>query len=115
MSAESPAQVVWATCGPVVEVVAAVAGAGRPPEVVDRDRLDADLGESNRQLLVVVVQAADVRQDHDRLAGGLGGQAWKARNSLPSAAWRVSEAWSTAAPATRRDRRGLSRSKHMVA
>ena len=46
---------------------------GGPPEVVDRERVHARLGEAERQLLVVRVQAADVRQDDDgRPRGGLG-------------------------------------------
>ena len=48
-------------------------GGGRPPEVVDRQCLDACLGEPKGEFLVVVVQAADVGQDDDPGPGRLGG------------------------------------------
>ena len=49
----------------VLEVVAALRDAGGAAEVVDRDRDVAALGEAERELLVEVVEAAHVRQDHD--------------------------------------------------
>jgi hypothetical protein len=49
----------------VREVVAALADAGSPAEVVDRDRLDPALPEAKRELLVEPVEAADVRKDDD--------------------------------------------------
>src|SRR5581483_7739692 len=50
---------------PVLEVVAALLRAGRAAEVVDRERRMAALGESECELLVEAVEAADVRKDHD--------------------------------------------------
>ena len=44
---------------PVLEVVTTLADAGRPAEVVDRDRGDPELGEAQRELLVETVEAAD--------------------------------------------------------
>ena len=49
----------------VLEVVAALLGAGRAPEVVEGDRCVAALCEAQRQLLVEAVEAADVREDDD--------------------------------------------------
>jgi hypothetical protein len=48
----------------VIEALAAIVGRRRTAEVVDRDRVDAAFGEPQRELLVEVVQAADVREDH---------------------------------------------------
>jgi len=60
----------------VLEVLAALVDTGAPTEVVDRDRGIAALREAQRQLLVEVVEAADVGEDHhadrDRLLGGGG-------------------------------------------
>jgi hypothetical protein len=67
----------------VGEVVVALADAGRPPEVVDRDRVVAALGEAERQLLVEAVDAADVRQDHDSDAGGVIGRGGEGRQPRP--------------------------------
>ncbi len=52
-----------------VERFVAIADPRGPAEVVDGDCLDAGLGEAHGQLLVVAVQAANVGQDDDRLAG----------------------------------------------
>ena len=71
MSAEMPAHVVL-TSRVVVEVVAARLGTGGPPEPVDRERVDAVLGEPQGELLVVRVEPADVGQDHDRRPARLG-------------------------------------------
>ena len=65
-----------------VEARPAVADAGRPPEVVDRDRLDAVLGEPQREVPVVGVQAADIGQDHDPGAGRLRGPGEVAREPV---------------------------------
>jgi len=43
-----------------------------PPEPVERDRVDAALGESEGELLVVGVQAPDVGQDDDAGATRVG-------------------------------------------
>src|SRR4029079_14893488 len=51
--------------GHVLEPLAPSPEAGGPPEVVDRDRVDAVLGEAQGQLLEERVEAANVRQDHD--------------------------------------------------
>ena len=59
--------------GRVLEAVHAPAEAGRPAEVVDGDGVYAVLGEAQGQVLVVGVQAADIRQDHDAGAGRDGG------------------------------------------
>ena len=48
----------------VLEVLVALLGARRAPEVVDRERRVAALGEAQRQLLVEAVQPAHVRKDH---------------------------------------------------
>ena len=48
---------------PVLELVVAGARAGGAPEVVERDRSVPALGEAKGQLLVEVVEAADVRED----------------------------------------------------
>ena len=53
------------------ELVVALVDAGGAPEVVDRDRRVAALGEAQRELLVEAVEAADVGQDHDADAGRL--------------------------------------------
>ena len=45
--------------------------AGRPPEVVDGERVDALFGEAERKLLEERVQPPDVGQDEDRRAGRL--------------------------------------------
>ena len=47
------------------EVVVALADAGRPPEVVDRHRVVAALGEAEGELLVEAVEAAHVREYDD--------------------------------------------------
>ena len=47
----------------VVEVGTATLGAGRPPVVVDGDRIDARFGEPERELLVERRQPADVGED----------------------------------------------------
>src|SRR5207237_3413200 len=52
----------------VREVVATLAHAGGPAEVVDRDGGDPALGEAKRELLVEAVEPADVRQDDDTRA-----------------------------------------------
>jgi hypothetical protein len=57
----------------VLEVVVALADAGRAAEVVDRDGRVAALREPQRELLVEAVEPADVREDDDarmRLAVG---------------------------------------------
>src|SRR5262245_4818622 len=60
----------------VREVVGPLADPGRPPEVVDRDRRVAALGEAKRELLVEAVEPPHIGQDHDadakRLVGGCG-------------------------------------------
>jgi len=58
---------------PELEGLAAVIGLDGPPEVVDGDRVDADLGEAHGQLSVELVQPAHVRQDDDAGAGRLPG------------------------------------------
>ena len=65
-----------------VEVVAALADAGRAAEVVDGDRRDAALGETQRKLLVEAVEAADVRQDHDAGVARLLGQRGEGREAV---------------------------------
>jgi hypothetical protein len=67
--ARDPARLV--EVGRVVEVLAALAGPGRPAEVVDRDRGNATLGVSQRQLLEERMKPTHVRQDHDSRARGL--------------------------------------------
>src|SRR5581483_1803367 len=49
----------------VLEVVATLRDSGGAPEVVDRDRAVAALGESQRELLVEAVEAADVGEHDD--------------------------------------------------
>ena len=72
MSAGRPAQVDLLDVRHVLELVAAPGDARRPAEVVDRERVDAVLGEPQRELLVVGMQAADVGEDQDPGAGHLG-------------------------------------------
>ena len=55
----------------VLEVVGALLDAGRAPEVVERERRVAALGEAQGQFLVEAVEAPDVRQDHDARLGRL--------------------------------------------
>src|SRR4051794_40653249 len=58
----------------VLEVLVALARAGGAPEVVDRDRVVAGVGEALRELDVEAIEAADVREDdHGGAAGRLGG------------------------------------------
>jgi hypothetical protein len=57
--------------GHEVEVRLSRHEASGPAEVVDRQGIDALLGEARRQLLEVRVQPARVRQDQDRCAGRL--------------------------------------------
>ena len=57
--------------GHVVEVLAALAHACRPPEVVDRYRRDSSLGEAERELFVEAIEPADVGQDDDAVAAWL--------------------------------------------
>ena len=49
----------------VLEVLVALLGTRGAPEVVERERQVAALGEPQRQLLVEAVQPAHVRKDHD--------------------------------------------------
>ena len=58
-------------------------GAGCPPEIVDRERIDAVLRESECQLLVERMQAADVGQDHDRGTRRLRGSRAKRVQAVP--------------------------------
>ena len=70
-----------------VEVLAALGDPGGAPEVVDRDRVMAGLGEALGQLDVEAVQAADVGQDDDAGVGAARrDSASAAANRLPSAA-----------------------------
>ena len=55
----------------VLEVVAALLDAGRSPEVVERERRVAALGEAEGELLVEPVQPTDVGEDHDPGRGRL--------------------------------------------
>ena len=50
---------------PVLELVAALLGSGRPAEVVGRERRITALGEAQRQLLVEAVEATHVGEHHD--------------------------------------------------
>ena len=59
--------------GHVLEALAAVVVGRRPPEPVDRQRIDPVLREPQRQLLVERVQAADVREQQDGRAVRLRG------------------------------------------
>ena len=56
---------------PVLEVLAALLDAGRAPEVVERERQVATLGEAQCQLLVEAVEAAHVGENHDAGLGRL--------------------------------------------
>jgi len=58
--------------GHVPEGVPARAGARRPPEVVDRDGVDAAFREPERQLIVERVETADIRQYRDTRTPWLG-------------------------------------------
>src|SRR6185437_9434793 len=64
ISAEIPSHVVCATCGAYSKASWRVE-AGRPPEPVERERIDARLGEAQGELLVVGMEPADIGQDHD--------------------------------------------------
>jgi hypothetical protein len=55
----------------VLEVVASLADARRPAEVVDRDSGDPALGEAQRDLLVEAVEASHVGEDDDAGAARL--------------------------------------------
>ena len=55
----------------VLEVVAALLGAGRATEVIERDRSDPALREAQRKLLVEAVETAHVRQNHDTDLGSI--------------------------------------------
>ena len=85
MSALSPAQVVWPTCGMNSKVVGPWLRAGRPPEVVDRHGVDAVLREPQGELLEVRMQAADVGQDDDPGTGRRSAPvSWNAAKEAPS-------------------------------
>ena len=71
MSAGRPAHVTCSTCGMCSNSSPRRVDTGRPAEVVDRERVDPVLGEAERELLVVGMQAADVGEDHDPGAGHL--------------------------------------------
>jgi hypothetical protein len=58
----------------VREVVVALRDAGRAPEVVERERSEAALGEPERELLVEAVEPPDVRQDDDAHARAVVGE-----------------------------------------
>ena len=70
---------------PVLEVLAALLDAGRAPEVVERERRVAALGEAQRQLLVEAVQPADVRKDHDARLRRLLGRRQEGCETVPVA------------------------------
>ena len=57
----------------VVEVVAPLRRARRPTEVVDRDRVEAALGEAEGKLLVEAIEPPNVREDDDADPVGLVG------------------------------------------
>ena len=91
MSAAIPSQVSLRDLRRVVEALVPPAEARRPPEPVERDRVDAGLREPHRELDVVVMQAADVGQDHDRRRSSGPRPAPRTRvRRLPSAAVSVS-------------------------
>ena len=106
MSAPIPAQVVALDVRHVLEVRRrGSVEARRPPEVVDRERIDPVLREPQRELLVVRVQAADVRQDHDSGAARLGGPRSERREPVPVAPRSASPLGIERAARDRRDRR----------
>src|SRR5256886_3498635 len=59
----------------VLEVVAPLRRARRPAEIVDRDRVEAALGEAEGKLLVKAIEPPNIREDDgadtDRLTGGM--------------------------------------------
>ena len=67
----------------VREVLVALSDPGRAPEVVDRDGRDALLAEPEGELLVEVVQAADVGKDDDAAAGRRVGAGRERREPRP--------------------------------
>jgi len=97
----------------VLEVVAPLRRARRPTEVVDRDRVEAALGEAEGKFLVEAVEPPNVREDDDADPVRLVGVASKAANRLPSAASSSMSLCETAAPAIRGTGGSESRSKHM--
>ena len=56
---------------PEIELRVALADPGRAAEIVDRDSLNARLGEAHRQLLVEAEQPANIGQHDDRRSAGL--------------------------------------------
>ncbi len=68
--------------GLVVEVGSAVGSRGRPAEVVDGQSVDASLGEAQRQLLVISVEAAHIGQHQHRRAGRRRGARLKAHERV---------------------------------
>ena len=69
----------------VLEVVAALLGAGRATEVVERDRGIPPLREPKRELLVEAIEAADVGKDDDTDACRLLGRGDERREAVPVA------------------------------
>ena len=68
---------------PVLEVIVTLRHAGCAPEVVERNRGDPALGESQRNLLVEAVEPADVGENHDSLRGRLVGNSRECRERVP--------------------------------
>jgi hypothetical protein len=97
----------------VLEVVAPLRRARRPTEVVDRDRVEAALGEAEGKFLVEAIEPPNVREDDDADPVRLVGVASKAAKRLPSAASSSMSLCETAAPAIRGTGGSESRSKHM--
>ena len=99
----------------VREVVVALRDARGAAEIVDRDGRVTALGEAQRELLVEVVQPADVGKDDDPRPARLVGKRGYAANRLPSAASSVRSSERTGAPPERAGIGGTeSSSKHMV-
>ena len=100
--------------GPVLEVVVSRRRACRAPEVVDRERSMAALGEAKRELLVEVVEPAHVGQEDDpglaRARRVLRGRR-RARCRRPHVSF--SSSCETDAPAIAGTGGAESRSKHM--
>ena len=67
----------------VREVLVAFRDSGRPPEVVDRERRDAALGETKCELLVEAVEPADVREDDDAASARLSRPRGERREPVP--------------------------------
>src|SRR5262249_22457263 len=66
----------------VLEVVAALGGTGRAPEVVERDCGVAPLGEAQGELLVEAVKAPDIVKYHAADAARLMGRRRKRREAI---------------------------------